>query len=66
MQVNAVAPWFVATEPVKRFYPERVDEALDPRDVAATIKFLLSGAADGISGQVIELRSKRDHGSDSG
>jgi NAD(P)-dependent dehydrogenase (short-subunit alcohol dehydrogenase family) len=62
VQVHCIAPWFVATEPVRRFFPGESETALDPKDVARLAAFLLSREADHISGQVIEVRSKRDHG----
>lgn len=63
IQVNCIAPCFVATDSVKRFYPsEFLPKALQPGDVAQVAAFLLSSAADHISGQVIALRSKHDHG----
>jgi NAD(P)-dependent dehydrogenase (short-subunit alcohol dehydrogenase family) len=62
VQVNCIAPWFAATEPVCRFFPGESETALDPKDVARLAAFLLSREADHISGQVIEVRSKRDHG----
>jgi len=62
IQVNCIAPWFVATEPVLRFFPDDSKTALDPKDVARLAKYLVSDAADHISGQVIEMRSKRDYG----
>ena len=60
IQVNAVAPWFVATEAVKTFYPDQVALALAPDEVVDMALFLASRAADHLSGQVIELRSKQD------
>ena len=60
VQVNAVAPWFVATEAVQRFYPDRVGAALHPGEVVDTALFLASPRADHISGQTIELRSRSD------
>lgn len=64
IQVNCIAPWFVATEAVQRFYASELQtyKALDPSEVADVAVFLLSPAADHISGQVIEVRSKHDHG----
>jgi NAD(P)-dependent dehydrogenase (short-subunit alcohol dehydrogenase family) len=60
IQVNAVAPWFVATEAVQTFYPEQSSAALSPADVVDAVLFLASPRADHISGQSLELRSKRD------
>jgi len=62
VQVNCIAPWFVATEAVHHFYPTESQKALDPQDVAKLAAFLVSTDADNISGQIIELRSKLDHG----
>jgi 3-oxoacyl-[acyl-carrier protein] reductase len=64
IQVNCLAPWFVATEAVQRLYASELQthKALHPIEVAQVAIFLLSSDADHISGQVIELRSKYDHG----
>lgn len=63
IQVNCIAPWFVATASVQRFYPsEFLPIALQPSDVAQVAGFLLSSAADHIIGQVIAVRSKHDLG----
>ena len=55
IQVNCIAPVFVATDAVKRFYASEVQShaALEPVDVAELAMFLLSSGADHISGQVI-------------
>ena len=62
IQVNCMAPWFVATEAAVRFYPAQSQTALDPADVARLAVFLASSDADHISGQVIGIRSKLDFG----
>ncbi|TDI24704.1 MAG: SDR family oxidoreductase [Acidobacteria bacterium] len=64
IQVNCIAPVFVATDAVRRFYASEIqsEQALDPLDVAQLALFLLSSRADHISGQVIAVRSKDDHG----
>jgi 3-oxoacyl-[acyl-carrier protein] reductase len=64
IQVNCIAPWFVATKAVRHFYPSELQthKALHPIEAARVAIFLLSSDADHISGQVIELRSKHDHG----
>jgi len=61
IQVNCISPWFVATEPVYKFFPEEAEKALDPVEVAKFAIFLLSEDADHITGAVIILRNKSDH-----
>ncbi len=61
IQVNCVAPWFVATEYVQRFYRKAAARALSPRRVAETIRALVAGPlSSDVNGQVIELRSDED------
>ena len=64
IQVNCIAPVFVATDAVRRCYASEIqsEQALEPLDVAQLALFLLSSRADHISGQVIAVRSKDDHG----
>lgn len=49
IQVNCVAPWFVATEHVNRFFPEEAKKALSPSYVADVILGFLSPRSDHIS-----------------
>jgi len=60
IQVNALAPWFVATDAVRTFYPVESASALDPASVVDLALFLASPRADHISGQTLELRSRND------
>lgn len=61
IHVNCVAPWFVATDYVRKFYKKESANALLPRRVAEVIRDLLEGAlSSDISGQTIELRSDKD------
>jgi len=63
VQVNCIAPFLVATEALQRFwYPSTFQKALQPLEVAQVAMFLLSSGADHITGQVIQVRSKHDHG----
>lgn len=63
VQVNCVAPWYVATETVRRFFPDDFDTGLDPRDVSSMAVFLCSADAEHVSGETIQLRSAKDLGS---
>lgn len=60
VQVNAVAPWFVRSEAVVRFFPEESKTAVETGDVARLIAYLASPEACHLSGQVIEIRSRDD------
>jgi NAD(P)-dependent dehydrogenase (short-subunit alcohol dehydrogenase family) len=60
VQVNAVAPWFVATEAVQTFYPDQAASALSPSEVVDMAMFLACDRSDHVSGQTIELRSRAD------
>jgi NAD(P)-dependent dehydrogenase (short-subunit alcohol dehydrogenase family) len=62
VQVNAIAPWFVASDAVRRFYPAESARALSPEYVASVISYLCSERADHISGETVELRSRLDRG----
>jgi 2-hydroxycyclohexanecarboxyl-CoA dehydrogenase len=59
VQVNCISPSDVATPASVNFYKSKFPTALRPDDVAELALFLLSGeAADNITGQVIEIKSK--------
>ncbi len=59
VQVNCISPSDVATEPLKRFFPEDADTALDPSEVADLAVYLISSStADHITGQIIVIKSK--------
>ncbi|MFN8488412.1 MAG: SDR family oxidoreductase [Caldilineaceae bacterium] len=59
IQVNCLAPHFVASEAVQKFFPEFVETAIPTDVVAQAAMFLLANeAADNITGQILYLRSK--------
>ena len=60
IRVNCVAPWFVKTEAVEKFFPHEIATALELSEVSDTVMFLLSKAASSITGQAIQVRSQRD------
>lgn len=61
MQVNCISPADVATEPYRRLFPEHVDRALRPEEVAEVALTLVGDAGRHITGQIIEVRNRADH-----
>lgn len=61
IQVNCISPWFVNTDPSRRFFPEKAKFAISPIEIAKFAIFLLSEKADHISGSVIPLRDRVDY-----
>jgi NAD(P)-dependent dehydrogenase (short-subunit alcohol dehydrogenase family) len=58
IKVNCISPADVATEPVRRLYPEAAKYALEPEEIAEVALMLISDASRHITGQVIEVRSQ--------
>jgi NAD(P)-dependent dehydrogenase (short-subunit alcohol dehydrogenase family) len=62
IQVNCISPSDVATEALKRFFPEDATTAISPDDVARFAIFLLSDEiADNVTGQIIVIKNKIAH-----
>ena len=61
VQANCICPSDVATEALKKFFPDDAKTALAPESVAELAEFLLSKKADNISGQIIVLKNKTAH-----
>ncbi len=59
VRVNCVSPADVATEAYVQFFPEDAATALTPQDVADVVQWLVSAAAQHISGQIIEVRTNQ-------
>jgi NAD(P)-dependent dehydrogenase (short-subunit alcohol dehydrogenase family) len=57
IQVNCISPSDVATEALKKFFPEDAKTALDPQEVAKLALFLLSEDAWHITGQIVVIKS---------
>lgn len=56
LSVFGVSPADTATTPYKTFYPEYIEEAQSPAEIAKLILELLSGNSEFTSGEIIELR----------
>ena len=61
IQVNCISPSDVATPALKKYFPEAISSALDPKDVAKLAVFLAcSSVARDISGEVIVIKKGMD------
>jgi len=61
IQVNCISPGFVATEPVRHFFPGALKDAISSQDVARLAIFFLSGESDHITGQTIIIRGNSNY-----
>ena len=55
IQVNAISPNDVATEPYKRYFPQYYNDGMDPVEVADFALKLCSPESDGITGRVFVM-----------
>lgn len=54
--VNAISPSDTATEAYKKYFPQYMDEAIDPEEIAREAVFLCSLDASGITGKVFVMK----------
>lgn len=54
--VNAISPSDTATEAYKKYFPQYIDEAIDPEAIAKEAVFLCSQDASGITGKVFVMK----------
>jgi len=55
IQVNAISPNDVATEPYEKYFPEYYKDGLDPRDIGHLALYLCSAKSDHVTGKVFVL-----------
>lgn len=59
IQVNAISPSDTATEAYKKYFPQFIDEAIDPKEIAKYAVFLCSPEANKITGKVFVLKKDK-------
>lgn len=59
IQVNCISPSDTATEQYKKYFPQFINEANDPKDVAKEVAFLCSDIAD-ITGSVFVVKKGQE------
>lgn len=56
VQVNCVSPSDTATEAYQKYFPQYMDEAIEPSKIAEEVVYLCSGAANDITGKVFVMK----------
>src|SRR3989344_3472161 len=56
IQVNAVSPSDTATEAYRKYFPQYIPEAIEPKEIAKQVAYLCSEEANEITGQVFVLK----------
>lgn len=54
--VNTISPSDTATEAYQKYFPQYMDEAIDPEEIAKEVVFLCSQDASGITGKVFVMK----------
>lgn len=54
--VNAISPSDTATEAYQKYFPQYMDEAIDPEEIAKEVVFLCSQDTSGITGKVFVMK----------
>lgn len=62
IQVNAISPSDTATESYKKYFPEYIDDSIDPKEIAKQAVFLCSSTGNKITGKVFVMKKdKKPH-----
>lgn len=56
IQVNAISPSDTATEAYKKYFPQYIEDALDPNEIAKQAVYLCSDEANEITGKVFVMK----------
>ena len=59
IQVNAISPSDTATEAYAKYFPQYMDEAIDPKEIAKFTTYLCSEKANNITGEVFVLKKDK-------
>jgi len=60
IQVNAISPSDTATEAYKKYFPQYIGEAIDPKEIGKYAVFLCSEEARGITGKVFVIKKGKE------
>lgn len=60
IRVNAISPSDTATEAYKKYFPQYIDEAIEPTEIAKQIVHLCSDKANGVTGKVFVMKKGKE------
>lgn len=60
IQVNAISPSDTATEAYNKYFPEYIDESIDPYEIAKQAAFLCSSKGNNITGKVFVMEKGKE------
>jgi len=60
IQVNAISPSDTATEAYKKYFPQYIEEAIEPEEIGKFAVYLCSGEASGITGKVFVMKKGKE------
>ena len=59
IRVNAISPSDTATEAYKKYFPQYINDAIDPQEIAKYAAYLSSEESQGIAGKVFVLKKNK-------
>jgi 2-dehydro-3-deoxy-D-gluconate 5-dehydrogenase len=60
IQVNAISPSDTATNAYKKYFPQYMDEAVNPAEIASQVIYLCSDSGNKITGKVFVIKKGRE------
>ena len=60
IQVNAISPSDTATEAYKKYFPQYMQEAIEPSEIAKQIVYLCSDKANSVTGKVFVMKKGKE------
>lgn len=60
IRVNGISPSDVATDEYRKYFPQYIDDAIEPREIAKFAVYLCSEEAKGITGKIFVLKKGKE------
>lgn len=59
IQVNAISPSDTATDAYKKYFPEYINDSIDPKVIAMQAVFLCTSTGDNMTGKVFVMKKNK-------